>query len=169
MNKTSNSIEVEKTRFFDCRKAMLYNLVSSGILFGLFAATSHYYLVFLVLFLLVGVLHPSYFINLRTPFRFEFDEGNVLVYYQSFKKVKTKIVPFERFVFVKQDWHKKKNDQKYTVSYSDLKHKNYYWLFMPPLHSWTHWDDEALDYLLDLAEKSGVSIKTWDYPIRWGS
>lgn len=169
MNKTSNSIEVEKTKFFDCRKAMIDMAIIKGVLYGLFAIFTHYYLLGFILFLIGGIIHPSYFINLRTPFRFEFINGFVLIYYRAFKKTKMKKVPFERFYFIKQYWHNKRNDQEYTVDYSDAKNKSFYWIFMPSLHSWTHWDKDALDYLLYLAEQNGIAIKRWDYPIRWGS
>ena len=132
MNKTSTSIEVERTKFFDCRKVMIDMAITKGVLFGVFAILTHYYLLCFFLFLIGGILHPSYFINLRTPFRFEFLDGFVLVYYRVFNKTNVKKVPIERFYFVKQYWPPKKNDQEYTVDYCDIKKKSFYWVFMPP-------------------------------------
>ncbi len=168
MNKTIESIEVSKTTFIDCKKAFIFVVSVCGIASVLFAMITHLYVCGILLFLLFGVLDPEIYIILRTPFRFDFKEGQVLIHYHYYGKTKIKTVPFERFVFVKEYWHRKKSHQDYTVSYYDTKHPDFYTFRMPNLNSISHWDQEALDYLLLLAEKNGVTIKTWDYPIRWG-
>ena len=167
MNKTTDSIEVSKTTLIDCKKAFIFVVSISGFASVLFAIMTHLYVCGFLIFILFGVLDPRIYILLRTPFRFDFKEGQVFIYYHFYGKTKIKKVPCERFVIIKEYWHKKPNNE-YTVSYSDKKHPSFYSFRMPGLSSTAHWDQEALDYLLYLAEKNGVTIKTWDYPIRWG-
>lgn len=164
---TSNSIEVLRTTLFDCRKILYFNIIIGGFLSVLFAVVSHLYLGCLIVFIMVALLDPGFYINLRTPYRFEFKNGYVNVYFRFYGKRKVEAIPYECFVFVKKKWHQKGN-QAYSVNYWDNRKKNYYSFCMPTLSKMNHWDEEALDYLLSLADQNGVTIKNWDYPIRWG-
>ena len=168
MNKTPDSIEVSRTRLFDCRRVIYFNLSTIGLACVLYAITSHLSLRALVVFIIIGIIFGSgSLIYLRTPYRFDFKNGNVIIYYRFYGKEKEKVIPYENFCFTKKLWHQN-NDKGYSVSYLDIRKKTFYSLCMPELTEMNHWDEEALDYLLSLAEKNGVTVNTWDYPIRWG-
>ena len=164
---TSHSIEVSKTTLFDCRKFLYFDTLIVGALCGFFAIISRLYLCSLLVFIILGVQRPGYLKILRTPYKFEFKNEYVIFYYRFLRKNRMKMIPYENFTFVKEQWHQK-DTRGYSVSYLDNRKKNFYSFFMPTLTKMKHWDEEALDYLLSLAEQNGVTIKNWDYPIRWG-
>ncbi len=167
MNKTHDSIEVSKTTLFDCRKVFYNSILIGGVGCGLYAIISHLYFGCLVVFIVFGLLNPGFYINLRTPYRFEFKDDSVRVCFRFYGKKRVETIPYDCFVFVKKNWHQKGN-QNYSVNYWDNRKKNFYSFCMPTLTTMNHWDEEALNYLLTLAEQNGVTIKNWDYPIRWG-
>lgn len=104
---TSNSIEVLRTTLFDCRKILYFNIIIGGFLSVLFAVISHLYLGCLIVFIMVALLDPGFYINLRTPYRFEFKNGYVNVYFRFYGKRKVEAIPYECFVFVKKNGTKK--------------------------------------------------------------
>ena len=81
MNKTTDSIEVSRTTLVDCKKAFIFVVSISGIASVLFAIMTHLYVCGFLIFILFGVLDPRIYILLRTPFRFDFKEGQVFSYY----------------------------------------------------------------------------------------
>ena len=163
----SNSIEVQRTTLSDCKK-LFFETLLVGILCGLFAIEFRFYLGNLLVFIVLGLLRPGYLQILCSPYKFEFKDGLVRFCFWSFRgEEKEETIPYECFVFVKMNWHQKGN-QAYSVNYWDNRKKNYYSFCMPTLSKMNHWDEEALDYLLSLADQNGVTIKNWDYPIRWG-
>lgn len=164
MNNITDFIEVPKTTLRDCREIFFWDITITGFLCCLIAVLEHFYFICLIVFIFGGLFRPciSTIITLRTPYRVEFTDGYVKVYYRSFWWGKIKTIPYKNVILQKELWHQKRK-QSYSVSFFDKKKQ-----ILPSLTSMSHWDNEALDRLLNLAEQNGITVKVWDYPIRWG-
>ena len=112
MNNTPDYIEVEKTYFRDMIMVIRTDIIIDTIMSILNALFFGVIWAGLIIFLVVGVVLPgiqTLWVLSHSAYRFDFIDGCILIYFNSFKRTIIKQIPYKNAVFVKMDWHQKNN------------------------------------------------------------